>query len=101
MKIAYINKRFNRSSWAVIQRVNDIIDEYSGLMLNVRQIFYQFVARGWIANKQSEYKRLGSIINDARLAGEIDWSAIEDRTRFLRSLSHWDSPADIVGACAD
>jgi hypothetical protein len=54
-----------------------------------------------LPNKQTEYKKLGSIINDARLAGEIDWDAIEDRTRFLRTQSHWDSPADIISACAE
>jgi hypothetical protein len=51
-----------------------------------------------IANKQSEYKRLGAIINDARLAGIIDWEAIEDRTRFLRKNTHWESPDQIISA---
>ena len=48
----------------------------------------------------TEYKRLGSIINDGRLAGLIDWSAIEDRTRNLITVPHWESPADIISAVA-
>ena len=35
-----------------------------------------------------------------RLAGLIDWEAIEDRTRFLRSLQHWNNPAEIISATA-
>ena len=51
-------------------------------------------------NTDRSYKRLGSIISDARLAGLVDWSAIEDRTRFLRGITEWDSPADTVRAAA-
>ena len=57
------------------------------------------VTKNIIANKDAEYKRLGSIINDARLAGLIDWKAIEDRTRNLITISHWSSPSDIIDAC--
>jgi hypothetical protein len=30
----------------------------------------------------------------------IDWDAITDRTRNLRSLSHWDTPGDIIHSAA-
>jgi hypothetical protein len=85
-KIAYVPRDFNLSSQAVIVRANQIITEYvaQGFTLTLRQLYYQFVARGFLANKQTEYKRLGSIVNDGRLAGLIDWTAIEDRTRWLR-----------------
>lgn len=53
-----------------------------------------------IANNQKEYKRLGSIINDGRLAGLIDWDAIEDRTRSLEELPSWESPGDIIASAA-
>lgn len=88
MKQAYIEKRFSVGSLGVIKRANDIIKEYQqqGFTLTLRQLYYQFVSRDWISNKHSEYKRLGSIINDARLAGHIDWNAIEDRTRNLKSF---------------
>jgi hypothetical protein len=54
------------------------------------------VAQDLIPNKDKEYKRLGKIIADARMAGLIDWQAIEDRTRALRGNSHWDSPRHIM-----
>jgi hypothetical protein len=97
-KIAYKDKNFSPSTLAVIDQANSIIDEYQtdGLKLTLRQLYYQFVSRALIANKQSEYKRLGSIISDARLAGLVDWEAIEDRTRNLKRNSHWNDPGDIM-----
>ncbi len=100
--ITYERKNFRGSTLSIIEQANEIIDEYTaqGYALTLRQLYYQFVARGLIANKQREYKRLGSIINDGRLAGYIDWDAIEDRTRNLASNSHWSSPAEIIEICA-
>lgn len=100
--ICYQNKRFHGDSLALILKANEIIEAYKeqGFDLTLRQLYYQFVARGFIANRQSEYSRLGAIVNDARLAGLIDWTCIVDRTRNVRSLAHWDKPADIVAASA-
>lgn len=102
MKIPYIRKRFNASSLKVIESANAIIDEYTadGFELTLRQLYYQFVSRDLIANTQKEYKKLGAIINDARLAGLVSWTAIVDRTRNLEGNSHWNGPSDIVEACA-
>ncbi len=102
MKIKYIERDFSEKSLKVIEQANVIIATYlaDGYKLTLRQLYYQFVSRDLIANRVTEYKRLGSIINDARLAGLIDWNAIEDRTRNLASLSHWDTPGDIVEAAA-
>ncbi len=101
-KILYIPKNFRGKSKVMIARANKIIEEYNaqGFTLTLRQLYYQFVARDFIPNTVKSYKMLGTVINDARLAGLIDWNAIEDRTRNVRSLSHWTDPADIVRACA-
>ena len=103
-KISYTPKRFNAERTAIIATANVIIDEYAeeGMRLTLRQLYYQFVARGlfpdtrrfrwtgskWVKdpqegtrNAQPNYKWLGDIITCARLAGMIDWQAIEDRTR--------------------
>jgi hypothetical protein len=103
MKICYIERAFSGDSVATIATANQILEEYAaqGYDLTLRQLYYQFVSRGLIANKDSEYKKLGSVINDARLAGKIDWDHITDRTRNLRALAHWESPRDIVDACAN
>ena len=101
-KICYIERDFSGASAVTIAKANEILEDYAaqGYDLTLRQLFYQFVSRGLIANKDTEYKKLGSVINDARLAGLIDWDHITDRTRNLRSLAHWDSPRSIVDACA-
>jgi len=100
--ICYRKKNFNADRAAKITKANAIIAEYraQGFELTLRQLFYQFVSRGLIPNNQREYKNLGDIINDARLAGLIDWESIVDRTRNLRSLSHWGSPTELISACA-
>ena len=103
MKRRYINKNFRKASLALIEQANEIIETYQedGYDLTLRQLYYQFVARDIIANRQSEYSRLGSVINDARLAGLIDWNSIVDRTRSYEALGHWDSPADILRSAAN
>lgn len=102
-KITYISKNFQGSSLEIIKHANVIIESYAekGFDLTLRQIYYQFVARDLIPNKQKEYKRLGNILNDARLAGMIDWDHMVDRTRNLLRRSHWDSPEDIIDTVAN
>lgn len=101
-KIQYKAFKFKPDTEALIHQANVIIAEYAkqGFDLTLRQLYYQFVARGYIENKQTEYKRLGGIINDARLNGDISWDAIVDRTRNLQKNSHWTGPHEIVKACA-
>jgi hypothetical protein len=101
-KITYKPKKFSADRLEKIGHANSIIEEYAakGFELTLRQLFYQFVSRGLLANSQREYKNLGDIISDARLAGLIDWLSIVDRTRELKSVNHWDSPESIVAAVA-
>lgn len=101
-RIKYRDIKLQANSLALVETCNTIIADYQaqGFVLTLRQLYYQLVSRDVIPNRQSEYKRLGSIVNDARLAGLIDWEAIEDRTRDLRALSKWNSPSDIVETCA-
>jgi hypothetical protein len=101
-KILYVERRFNRSSLELIDHANAILAEYDaeGYVITLRQLYYQFVSRDLLPNNQKSYDRLGSVINDARLAGLIDWSLMEDRTRNLRKQASWNTPADIIEACA-
>ncbi|GHH26121.1 hypothetical protein [Streptomyces rubradiris] len=101
-RITYQPKKFTPAHQRIIDIANAICAEYAdqGFDLTLRQLYYQFVARDLLPNKQSEYKRLGDIVNDARLAGALDWDYIVDRTRNLRDLAHWDSPSHIIGAVA-
>lgn len=96
--ICYVPRNFTDSSIYLIAHARRICAEYAeqGYDLTLRQLYYQFVARDLIRNKDSEYKRLGSVINDARLAGYLDWKYIVDRTRNVQQNGHWNSPAEIV-----
>lgn len=101
--ICYTERKFAAETQSVIARANTIIEEYAaqGYDLTLRQLYYQFVSRDLLPNNPQSYKRLGSVINDARLAGLIDWDRITDRTRNLQSNPHWSSPADIMRAAAN
>jgi hypothetical protein len=101
-KICYISNNFHGKSLILITRCNEIIREYQkdGYKLTLRQLYYQLVSRDIIPNKQASYNMIGNLINDARLAGLIDWDTIEDRTRNLKQLGHWYSPEDIIASCA-
>ena len=98
MKEAFVDRKFSNGNLKLIDVANQIIFEYQAhsLTLTLRQLYYQFVARDHIPNTMQSYKRLGSIINDAQLAGLIDWDPIEDRTKNLASLGHWDNSGDII-----
>lgn len=84
----------------MIERANQIVTEYQegGYRLTLRQLYYQFVSRNWLTNTERSYKNLGTCISDARLAGLLDWSAIEDRVRVPRSAAEWDDIEDLVEA---
>jgi hypothetical protein len=102
-KICYQSKKLSDGNLETIEQANGILEEYSGkgFVLTLRQLYYQFVARGLIENSEREYKCIGNAVNDGRMAGLIDWEHLIDRTRMLRSESHWDSVASMLEACAE
>jgi len=102
-KIPYTYKKMTESTLRIVAHAIKIIEGYQeqGLTLTLRQLYYQFVSRDLIPNTEKSYKRIGSILNDARMCGLIDWSAIEDRTRSLQSRSSFKDPQHIMRAAAD
>lgn len=101
-KICYIEKKFQRAAMTVIDMANELLEQYAddGFVVTLRQLYYRFVANGWIENTDREYKRLGRIISDARMAGLIDWDHLQDRTRNLLSREHFANPAEIIEIAA-
>lgn len=99
-KQCYTPKNFKPDTLNLIMVINDIVDDYQeqGFRLTVRQLYYQLVARDIIPNTLQEYKRVAGIINDGKLAGLIDWEAIEDRTREFVRQTRWTSGAQILRA---
>lgn len=86
----------------VVSICSDIVDQYmkQGYRMSLRQLYYQCISRdvlpaSWIdreynlknnlqpdtKNTEKNYKRLGGVVGDGRLAGLIDWDGIEDRGR--------------------
>lgn len=101
-KFTHIN--FRDSSLDTILRANEICSDYQaqGYNLTLRQVYYQFVARGWIENTPRSYKRLGDTINDARLAGLLDWAYIQDRTRNVSgNFAGYEDPGTFIDAVKD
>ena len=118
MKQAYKRQGFNRLSKDIIVKANAIFSEYhsQGYILTLRQLYYRFIALDlfpenkryswndskWIKDKNGtknclpNYKFLGTIINNARLCGLVDWNYLHDLTRNLRKLSTWNNPAEII-----
>lgn len=104
MREQFIEKGFRADSLAIIAQAEQIAANYAsqGYSLTLRQLYYQFVSRDLIANKPTEYKRLGSIINDARLAGLLDWSYLEDRGRNVEGgFGGFGSPGQFLDTYAD
>lgn len=95
--------KFRAEKLETIEFAREVIREFNekGFQLTLRQLFYQFVARGWIKNNQREYDQLGKAVSDGRLNGLIPWDGIVDRTRSFRTHSSWDSPADILRETAE
>lgn len=100
--ICYQPKNFAESSLAVIREAEAICESYAaqGYDLTLRQLYYVFVSRDAIPNTEKSYKRLGSIVNDARLAGLLDWDWLVDRGREIDRRSQWEHPRDIINASA-
>lgn len=67
----------------VVKHIVQVVTQYAklGYSLTLRQLHYQFVKSNWIVNHQTSYKKLGTILDDCRYGGVIDWDAIVDRGR--------------------
>jgi len=71
-----------------LNKAKDILAEFNEYKpLTLRQIYYQFVSKGFIENNISQYTMLSTFLKNARIDGEIDWEDIEDRTRVFHNLS--------------
>lgn len=103
MKERFIDRDYSPRIKAIIDQAVLIAEEYraKGFQMTLRQLYYQFVARGMLENKVNEYKRLGDILNNARQSGDFDWSLMEDRTRNVQHPNAWGSPQEILNAVAD
>lgn len=88
----------------VIQNIVNVVNEFGklGYKLTLRQLHYQLVGKNQIVNHITAYKKLGTILDDCRYGGVIDWAAIEDRGRVPKlpyyALDPEDAINDIIGS---
>lgn len=103
MREAITEKRLHESSLSLIRAVSAVTDELKaeGLTLTLRQLYYEAVRRGLIQNKPTQYKRLGNVVTEARIAGHLDWDAIADPMRNLESQTTFRNAAQYVAAMAN
>jgi hypothetical protein len=81
---------------ALLETCRAIIGELYKYKLTLRQLYYQLVSRGIIPNREREYRSLSRVLTRARLAGLLDWGAIEDRMRPPDRPFEFDGLADLV-----
>lgn len=108
MKQQYKDIAFRKPTLVLLEVINSICEDYTaqGYTLTLRQLYYQMVSHdlfpdSWVdldynlkngldpdtKNTDKNYKKLGELVNKGRLAGIIDWDAIEDRGRSLMGVN--------------
>jgi len=111
---------FKDDTRAIIDKMVEILAEYSDQKLSARQVYYRFIGGNflpdsWIdveynrkkglpddtKNTPKNYQRLISILVDARYAGIVDWDIIEDRGREPRVPGQWSSVDQIIDVALD
>lgn len=102
MKQIYEKTRFGAVKLHLITICDSILREYisAGYRITVRTLYYQMVARDHIPNTERSYKNLTNLINDARMAGYIDWDVIEDRGRRPIIRARWRDGKQFLESCA-
>lgn len=79
----------NSSTEYTLYQIKSVMAEYEQ-RLTIRQIYYRLVADHGLENSLNSYKRIVRILSEARLSGEISYSAIEDRTREISEFDRFD-----------
>jgi hypothetical protein len=100
MKVKFRTAKLSQANRERLELINSIIEEYQeeGLILTLRQLYYQLVSRKVIPNRQTEYSKLSNLLKEGRMSGIVDWEAIEDRLRVPYTPASFDSPRQIVEA---
>lgn len=98
MKEKFREVKFNKNSKVILDKIFAVVDEYAAqqIKLTLRQLYYQLVARGFIENKESEYKKTSRLLKKARYGGLVDWKSIEDRSRTPELPYHYENVPDFI-----
>lgn len=98
MRAAFKQTKVRDTTLELVSYSQDVVEEYrkQDLRLTLRQLYYQLVTKNLITNEEKSYKRLGKAVSTGRLAGLLDWDAIEDRGRVPKRHPHWKNVRSIV-----
>jgi len=101
MELKYRDIHLSKANLIRLDEVNQIIKSYQeqGYILTLRQLYYQLVSRDIIPNNVKEYGKLSTLLKEGRMAGIVDWDAIEDRLRRPDKPAAWNNPEEIIDAC--
>jgi hypothetical protein len=84
-------------SLVLLETVQAILAEYAAyLPLTIRQIFYRLVGVHEYPKTERAYKNLCEMLNRARRAERIDFSAIRDDGITKRTPHHWKNATELV-----
>jgi len=100
MKEPFKRIKFRGETLVKIVLCNDVIKRYQdqGLRLTLRQLYYQLVTMNVIPNEEKSYTNLSTVVSNARLAGIMDWDAIEDRVRRPRTQGEFRDLKELIEA---
>lgn len=95
----------------MLNYISRIMDEYveAGYTVTVRQLYYQLVGRDLLpeswwdpkaksTNNIKSYNKIKDYMKRGRLAGYLDWDAVEDRTRRPVTNQHFNTPEALMEA---
>jgi hypothetical protein len=101
MKIKFRPIHLSKLNLIRLDQINQVVESYQsqGYKLTLRQLYYQLVSSDIIPNKLEEYNKLSKLLKEGRMAGMVDWDAIEDRLRRPSKPASWDNPAQIINSC--
>jgi hypothetical protein len=92
---ATISRAWRRRSLDLIEAATDVLENFEGAM-STRQVFYQLVSRGTVANTPSDYDRIQRLLVHMRREGLVDYEQICDRTRSKHHHAGWLGAKDLM-----
>lgn len=95
--------RFKPATKVLLEKIDAVMKDFvkMGYTLTVRQLYYQMVTMNLIPNNKTSYNNFKCLVNDGRMAGVLDWDAIEDRMRSFVRRQRWNSGRQILEAAAN
>jgi len=79
----------------MLRWVKYILDGEEG-QITVRHLFYRLVGHGVIPKTEAAYKAMGKHLSNWRRAGEVQWNAFSDNTRWHLKADTFDSMVDAL-----